>query len=82
MLSKDDYTEIRKILKEEIGILKEEIRNETKKIVHNEIAIQLKPIKKDISQIRKDQKIIINFFDHEYLELRKRVERIEEHLGI
>ena len=55
---------------------------EIKKIVHEEVAVQLSPVKKDISQIRKDQKIIINFFDHEYLELRKRVERIEEHLGI
>ncbi len=42
----------------------------------------LKPIKNDIVNIRKDMKVIINFFDHEYLDLRKRVERIEEHLHL
>lgn len=42
----------------------------------------IKTLKTDISQIRKDVKTIINYFDREYLELRKRVERIEEHLNI
>ncbi len=40
------------------------------------------PIKEDISQIRKDQKAIIRFFDREYLNLRKRVERIETFLKL
>lgn len=42
----------------------------------------IKTIKTDVSQIRKDVKTIVNFFDREYLDLRKRVERIEEHLNI
>jgi len=41
-----------------------------------------KSIKEDIVQIRKDQKLIIRFFDREYLDLRKRVERLESRLGI
>ena len=40
------------------------------------------PIKQDISRIRGDMKTVVNFFDHEYLELRKRVEKIEEHLRL
>ena len=40
----------------------------------------LAPIKEDIAQIRKDQKLIVRFFDHEYLDLRKRVEKIERYL--
>ena len=47
-------------------------------IVENE----LKPVKKDISSIKKDIKTIVNVFDHEYLSLRKRVDRVETHLGL
>lgn len=43
---------------------------------------KLKPIKDDIVQIRKDQKLIVKFFDSEYLNLRKRVERIESYLKL
>ena len=42
----------------------------------------LKPIKDDIAHIRKDIKTMVNFFDREYLDLRKRVERIETHLRL
>ena len=42
----------------------------------------LAPIKEDITQIRKDQKLIVRFFDHEYLDLRKRVEKIERYLKL
>lgn len=41
-----------------------------------------KSVKEDIMQIRKDQKLIVRFFDKEYLDLRKRVERIETHLRL
>mgnify|MGYP001001382635 FL=1 len=43
---------------------------------------EIKPIQEDVSKIRKDIKTIVNFFDQEYLSLRNRVERIEEHLGL
>jgi len=44
--------------------------------------IELKPIKSDISKIRKDIDVIISLFDREYVNLRQRVERIEEHLNL
>ncbi|KKQ51792.1 hypothetical protein A2865_03250 [Candidatus Woesebacteria bacterium RIFCSPHIGHO2_01_FULL_39_17] len=71
MLSKSDFQQIQ-------DIVRTEVHQETRKIIKEELA----PIKKDITQIRKDIKTIVNFFDREYLELRKRVERIEEHLGL
>ena len=67
MLDKNDLSQIKKIVHEE-----------TTKIID----AKLKPIKQDIAQIRKDNKTIIAFFDREYLDLRKRVERIEGHLNL
>jgi len=66
MLTKKDLSEIQKIVQKEINPIKNDV----------------KTIKSDISQIRNDVKTIVNFFDREYLELRKRVERIEEHLNL
>ena len=47
-----------------------------------EINKLIKPVKQDVKEIRKDVKALINYFDREYLELRARVEKIEEHLNI
>lgn len=67
MLDKNDLSQIKKIIQEETTTV---------------IDKKLKPIKQDIAQIRNDQKTIISFFDKEYLDLRKRVEKIEEHLQL
>ena len=42
----------------------------------------IKTLKKDMAQTRNDIKVIISYFDREYVELRKRIDRIEEHLDI
>lgn len=42
----------------------------------------IKTMKADIAKIRKDISGITDFFDQEYLVLRKRVERIEDHLNL
>jgi len=52
------------------------------KKIENRFKVELKPIKEDIAHIRKDVKTVINYFDREYLQLRKRVERIEAHLNL
>ena len=67
MLTKSDLSQIQKI-----------VNTESKKVITQE----LKPIKEDITHIRKDTKIIVNYFDREYLQLRKRVERLENHLHL
>ena len=71
MLNKTDLQHIQKIVKTEV-------QQETRRIVKEE----LNPVKKDITHIRRDIKTIVSFFDDEYLKLRKRVERIEDHLNL
>jgi len=66
MLTKTDLSQIRKIFKDEVAPLKRDV----------------KTLRSDVTSIRKDVKIIVNFFDTEYLELRKRVERIEDYLKL
>lgn len=56
--------------------------NQIDTVVAKRIQTELKPIKQDVAKIRKDMSTIVNFFDREYLELRKRVDRIEEHLNL
>lgn len=63
-------------------IVDDKINGAIDKKVGNLIDQKLKPIKADISEIRKDVKGIVAFFDSEYLGLRSRVERIEEHLNL
>ena len=82
MLTKNDLQQLD-------TLITKRIHSETRKIVQEEIQKETHPIrndqktmKEDISQIRKDMKTIISFFDREYLELRKRVERIELHLSL
>ncbi len=41
-----------------------------------------KPIKRSISKIQKDIKVIISLFDREHVHLIKRVDRIEDHLKL
>ena len=83
MLTKNDLQQLKTILRDEVRpIVKEEVYTVINETVRPMIKEELKPIKDDITQIRKDMKQIVSFFDREYLELRKRVEHIEQHLGI
>lgn len=70
MLTKDDLAQIR-------GVVKEEIQAE---VVSLKKDVQI--LRKDVSKIRKDVGTIVNYFDREYIELRQRIENIENHLGI
>jgi hypothetical protein len=46
------------------------------------LEMDIKTVKVDAAQTRKDVKVLISYFDREYVELRKRIERIEEHLDL
>lgn len=46
------------------------------------IGKDIKVIKKDLSETRNDVKVLIAYFDKEYVDLRKRIEVIEDHLNI
>jgi triphosphoribosyl-dephospho-CoA synthetase len=91
LITKRIHSETRKIVQEETRkIVQEETRKivqeETRKIVQEEtrkiVQEEVQTLKEDVSHIRKDMKTIVSFFDREYLELRKRVERIELHLSL
>ena len=95
MLTKQDLSDIQKvvqtetrkvILSETPKIVRDIVQSETPKIVryeaHTILQQELKPIKEDIAKIRKDISVIVSFFDREYVELRRRVERIEHHLQL
>lgn len=86
MLTKNDFTQIRTIVREEIEERTPKIvQKEARQIVQEELApvrADIKVIKKDVVKIRSDIKTIVSFFGKEYVELRNRVERIEEHLGL
>lgn len=43
---------------------------------------KLKPIKKQLRAIKKDQKIMFNLLDREQMKQRKRIERLEEYVGL
>ena len=59
--------------------LTNELKNHPTK---TDLARELKPIRSNISKIRRDIDKVISLFDKEYVALRKRVKRVEEHLGL
>ena len=71
MLTKEDLSAIEKVLDRKL-----EEKLETK------LEEKLKPIKFSIKKIQNDQKAIISLFDKEYLDLEKRVTKIEDHLQL
>lgn len=98
MLTKSDLSQIRKTVQDaleshptKVDLAKELGNHPTKadlaRALENhptkaDLAKELKPIKSDTAKIRKDIDAIISLFDREYVDLRKRVARIEEHLGL
>lgn len=82
MLTKKDLLQIGEIVDKRTRSI---VQEETRKIVQEEIAPikkEIKTIKKDVAKIRADIKMIVSFFDREYLELRERVKRTRTHLGL
>ena len=80
MLTKTDLLQIRKVVREEI-----ESTNRTVKILQYEVSIIKKDVqglKKDMAKVKKDLNLVVSFFDHEYLDLQKRIERIENYLKL
>ncbi len=75
MLTKGDLSQIQKIVQSETRKI---VQSETRKIVHGE----LKPIISDIKKIKSDISLIVRSFDRDYVVLRRRVDRIEDHLHL
>lgn len=92
MLTKTDLSQIRKIIREEVEFesksLQEDLQGEIK-LSRIEIQKDIRDLKSKIkgleisnNKIQKDIKKIIGFFDEEYLQVRKRLERLESHLNL
>jgi len=67
-------------LKKDVSGLKVDVSGLNKGLTQTQKDV--KDIKKDVAQTRKDVKVIISYFDRESVELRKRIERIEEFLRL
>ncbi len=87
MLTRDDLNQIRGIVREEVhdevqnevrGIIREEVR----KIVKVEVSLQLKPVNRKLNRLQKDITFIVHDYSNAIMHVRKRVERIEEHLDL
>ncbi len=74
MLDKEDIRKIDSLLDKRFSSFKNEMGDI--------FDLKLKPIKSDVAEIRREVKQVVYVFDHEYLGLRSRVERIEEILNL
>ncbi len=92
MLTKTDLSQIRKVVREEVeeegkntkNELQAEIKLTRMEIQSEQINIKdrLKNLEIAAKKIQKTVDTIIDFFDRQNLNIRKRVERIEESLGL
>ena len=77
MFAKVDLLSIRDIVHSEIH---EELQPVKKDVIT--LKNDVKTIKKDVTKVRKNMTTLFDFLDKDYLDLRQRVDRIEEHLGL
>ena len=92
MLTKLDLKEIRKVIREEVEVesqnIKEEIQAEMKmNLVRiltevRESKDRLKNVEIVVRKIQKDLKEAVNFLDKEGLKITKRLEKVEDHLDL
>lgn len=60
----------------------EKIRSVTREEIKTQLKIELKPIKRDLRKINGDINTVINVFDRDIITLRKRVDRVEDQMGL
>ena len=77
MLNKTDLSQIRQIVKEEVRTEVAPLKKDVASLKQD-----MKTVKPDVKKIRRDLRTTINFFDHEHLELKRRVGRIERHVAL
>lgn len=83
MLTKTDLNQIAKIIKplhQDISDTKKQVSNLKKDIDHATKNTVI--IKATTQRIDENLKTTTNFFDKEYLDLKKRIRRIEDHLNL
>ncbi len=73
MLTRIDIKIIKELLAEELKPLKQDVQ---------ELKSDMKAVKRDTTKIRKDLEMVTGEFDKEQVSLKKRVDRIENHIGL
>ena len=63
-----------------IGEVDDRIKNVEIKL--DDVANNVKKTQKDISQIKRDQGMMLNLLDKEQMQQRERIVRLEEHVGL
>ena len=63
------------------GMLTPNDLSEIKKIIEP-LKKDVTKVKKNVARIQKDVKVIVSYFEDENMDVRKRVERIEDHLSL
>ena len=88
MLTKKDLGQIGKVVEEKTGRIVEQkvsriVEEKTGQIIEQKVSrIVEEKLTKALKPIHKQLKIIVKFFDHEVLRLRRRVTRVEDHLDL
>jgi predicted nucleic acid-binding Zn-ribbon protein len=75
------------VLKSDVATIKGEITTVKGDVtdLKNDVATikgEVTTMKGDLAKVRTDINVLVSFFDREYMDLRKRVDRIEEHLNL
>jgi len=79
MLTKKDLQEIGKVFDER---LEQKLDEKLEQKLEDKLEQKLKPIKKDLSYLRKTLDLAIKNYDEREVKLNRRVTRIEDHLNL
>jgi peptidoglycan hydrolase CwlO-like protein len=77
MLTKDDLKQIGSIVDTKIDKQLDPVKKDIA-----DLKKDMKTVKRDMGETRNDIKTLRAYFDRDYVNLRKRIDRIEEHLGV
>jgi len=87
MLTTQDLKQIKTVIQDEINPIKKGVG-----LLQTEVGIlrldvdglkkDMKVVKKDLSKVKSDLKVTIEFFDNDLTRNKKRIERVENHLGL
>lgn len=94
MLTKNDLSQIREVVKEEVSgqldtklePIKEDISSLKQDVGSlksdvSSLRKDVKVLKRDVSQVKRDQSTMLRMLDEEQMQQRKRIVRLEQHVG-
>ena len=82
MLDKKDIRKIEDLIQSGNKSLEDRLGNRLESSLGKKLESELRPIKSDLAKVRRDVDTMLDLFDRDILDLRNRVEKIEEILNI